>query len=140
MDTDRPSARRETTHFVAWCVVGAALATGVAGLLTIGVVVLPLAVVAGAATLWLVGLDRGLAGLVSGLSAAPLLVAWGSRGGPGEVCRAQAADATYVSCIEAWNPWPWLAAGVVLVVVGVAVFAAVGRGRVTRGVGAVAAS
>jgi hypothetical protein len=46
-------------------------------------------------------------------------VAWVNRDGPGTVCH---FDASGGSCSELWSPWPWLAGGVVLLSVGVAVF------------------
>lgn len=38
-----------------------------------------------------------------------------SLGGPGNVCTAN-------SCVDEWSPWPWLAVGLVLVVLGFALF------------------
>jgi membrane protease YdiL (CAAX protease family) len=114
------------THFAVWTVLGAALGLGVLSLLTIGFLVLPLAAAASLAALPLLGPDRGLAGLVSGLGVPLLYVAWLNRGGPGEVCRTTTDG---FSCADAWSPWPWALAGLVLVGVGLAVFAAAGRGR-----------
>jgi hypothetical protein len=50
----------------------------------------------------------------------PLLVAYLNRGGPGNVCT---TTATSQSCTTEWSPWPWLAAGLLLVAAGAVTFA-----------------
>jgi hypothetical protein len=59
---------------------------------------------------------------LSGAGIVPLVVAWLNRDGPGDVCRAIGGAGS--ECTEEWSPWPWLAAGVVLVGAGVVVLSA----------------
>jgi hypothetical protein len=65
---------------------------------------------------------------LSGAGVLPLVVAWLNRDGPGDVCTAWSGGQC-VAGTEEWSPWPWLAAGVVLVVAGVVLTAVVGRRR-----------
>jgi hypothetical protein len=100
--------------FLAWMSVGAAIAFG---FLSLGTFVLAPAVLIG---IWLAfqrSLRRGAFGLMAGLGAILLFVAWLNRGGPGNVVT---RTATSVSSTDAWDPRPWLAAGLVLVIAGVA--------------------
>jgi MYXO-CTERM domain-containing protein len=61
-----------------------------------------------------------MGGLLSGAALPALYVAWLNRDGPGEVCT---RSATEVSCTDEWSPWPFLAAGLLLVVAGILVLA-----------------
>jgi hypothetical protein len=63
-------------------------------------------------------------GLISGLGVPLLYVAYVNRAGPGSICTAVAGGQ---ECNDEWSPWPWLAVGVILLVLGVAAF--VGRQR-----------
>lgn len=101
--------------FAAWALVGAAIAFGVLGLLTIGVFILMGAAVL-AALVWR-GFGRcGLAGVVSGLGVPLLYVAALNWQGPGERCT---RDGDSVSCSDMSSPWPWLVIGLALVLAGV---------------------
>ncbi len=102
--------------------VGAAVASGLLGALTIGVFLLPLAALATIGLRRLPASGLGVAGVVAGAGLGPLFVAYLNRDGPGDVCTATARS---LACEQQWSPWPWLAAGVILLVVGVALF--VGR-------------
>jgi hypothetical protein len=99
-----------------WTAVGACVSIGIVGLLTIGVYFL-----AGAVVLALVGLRvssvrRGSVPMViAGLAAAPLLLAWLNRQGPGTVCH---SDGSVTACSERWSPWPFAMVALVLVVAG----------------------
>jgi hypothetical protein len=99
--------------------VGVLLTIAVLGMLTIGVFVLPIALVA----VWLIarrdGANGAAWGIVSGMGALLLVVAWLNRSGPGDVCT---ETATGGSCTEQASPWPWLIAGVALFTVGLSVF------------------
>lgn len=80
---------------------------------------LVLLAVAGAALLVILVVRRhtgaDLWGLVSGLSAVPLWLAWTNRGGPTHDCAQGSGD----NCPDLSSPWPWVAAGLVLLVGGV---------------------
>jgi hypothetical protein len=67
----------------------------------------------------------GLPGLIAGAGVLPLVIAWLNRSGPGNVC-------TPGECTEEWSPWPWLAAGVVLIAVGTAIWATHGARQGTN--------
>jgi hypothetical protein len=87
--------------FVAWLVVGAGFSFG---LITLPLLLVPAALAAVVlARHQLAGL--GSPGLIAGLGAAPLLIAYTHRGDSG-----------------GWSPWPWLAAGVIFLAVGIAWF------------------
>ncbi|MFL6080345.1 MAG: hypothetical protein ACJ714_10495 [Ornithinibacter sp.] len=102
---------------VHWGVVGALVAFGVAGLATIGLFLLALAVVLVAVAFAVPALRRpSVPGVLVGLSTAPLFIAWLNRGGPGTVCTT-AADST--SCADQWSPWPFVAVGLLLAGAGV---------------------
>lgn len=118
------AARARLPSFVAWVAVGAGYAFGVLAILSIGVFVLSVAVVA---TIVLVSrpLGRaGVAGLVSGLGLPLLYVAFLNRAGPGTVCTATATSRT---CSDEWNPWTWLVVGIAFLVLGCILFWLRGR-------------
>ena len=116
-----PPLRRDAAWFVAWVVVGAACALGVLGALTIGIFLLPVALVALVVLATRSGAAVGAPGAISGLGLPALYVSYLNRSGPGDVCTVTARSA---SCTEAWNPWPWLVAGLLLVLAGPLVFRA----------------
>jgi hypothetical protein len=99
--------------FAGWAVVGAAYAFGLLGALSIGMFVLPCALLA----TWYLARRRqsmaGVAGVLAGVGAPLLVLAFLNRGGPGMVCH----DAT---CWQQSSPWPWLIAGVLFLLLGVA--------------------
>jgi hypothetical protein len=128
--TDAPDATNHPDHaygesgrdvmwFGVWSVIGAAYALAAIGAMTIGVFVLPLAVLATVFT----GRQRraavGLPGLVSGAAFPLLYVAYLNREGPGMVCTATRGGQ---SCTDEWSPWPWLAIAAALLVAGAIVF------------------
>ncbi|WP_426595005.1 hypothetical protein ACPPVS_05390 [Cellulomonas sp. McL0617] len=97
-----------------WVLVGALVGLGIAGLLTIGILLLGAALVLAAIGSSTPRLrNRSALGLVGGLAAAPLGIAWLNRGGPGSVCTVSAGT---TSCLDAWSPWPFVAVGSALVV------------------------
>ena len=97
-----------------WILVGALSGLGIAGLMTIGILLL-----AAAAALFLIALfvpavvKAALPAALIGVAAAPLFIAWLNRNGPGEYCRPD-------GCTEQWDPWPFATAGIVLMLIGAA--------------------
>ena len=119
--------RRSWGWFGAWLLVGAVYAVGLVGILSIGIFVLPVAIIG---TVFLVRQPaslRGGPGFVAGLGLPPLYVALLNRGYGGPACQTN-------QCTQALVPWPWLAAGLVLVVAGVVVFVVRSR-RSVQGTG-----
>ena len=114
------SSTRTWAWFAAWLAVGAGFAFGLLGILSIGVFVLPVAALGLVVLTRQPGAGRGLPGLISGLGLAPIFVAYLNRDGPGDVCGAIAGG---VACAQQWSPWPWLAAGLVLLSAGLVWFA-----------------
>lgn len=113
-----------------WVLVGAVLGVGVAGMLTIGIFVLPVGV-----ALAVIGArqpalrTRAVGGVLAGVGLIALYIAWLNRGGPGQVCY---SSGNVSGCAERWSPWPFVAVAVLLVVTSVAVLRPWrGRGRPT---------
>jgi hypothetical protein len=103
--------------FLAWAATGAGLAVAIAGVLTIGVFVLPVVIVAVAVLVrWHGSRNASAIGLLSGLGVIPLFIAYLNRGGPGMVCTTSATGQT---CTGEWSPWPFAAAGILLIAAGV---------------------
>jgi hypothetical protein len=112
--------------FIAWLGVGAGYALAALAALTIGVFVLPVAVAALVFLATRRHAKEGLPGLISGPGLPLLYVAYLNRAGPGTICTARGGGQ---SCVDEWSPWPWLAVGALLLVVGVVVFALCQRQR-----------
>jgi hypothetical protein len=105
--------------FVAWIAVGGAYSFFLLAMMTIGLFLLPIPVLA---TIALARSDRaftGSPGLISGLGIPLYWVAYLNRDGPGEICSAFGNGGTH--CTSEWSPWPWLAVGTFFVVLGVCV-------------------
>jgi len=112
-----PAGRlRPWLWFVAWFVVGALFCLGLLAIMTIGVFVLAVAVIAAIVLATRPGSARGLPGLLSGLALPVLYVAYLNRSGPGTVCHAISGG---TECTDEWSPWPWLVIGLVLLAAGV---------------------
>jgi len=109
---------------MAWLLAGAGYALSLIGAASIGLFVLPLPVLATVLLARRQPAARGLPGLISGLGVPLLYVAYLNRAGPGTICTTVTGGQ---ECTGEWSPWPWLAAGVILLVLGVAAF--VGRQR-----------
>lgn len=133
LDTDEteaavPEARDATSpapvHVAGWVLVGMCLAFGILGAFTIGPLALLVAVALTVITLRLGGGNVAAVGVLVGIGAALLYVAWVNRGGPGNVC---VTTDTGGSCTEEWSPWPWLSAGVALIVAATAVLVRTGH-------------
>ena len=115
-----------------WAVVGAAAGLGIVGLLTIGGIFLAVAVVMAIAGARSPRFHNRSAWMVLvGAAAAPLLLAWFNRDGPGRVCD---VDGSVTTCADEWSPWPFLVAAIVLVATGTALArASRGPGVAVRG-------
>ncbi len=100
--------------FIAWMVLGVLASFGVAALPSVGLFVLPVAVVA-AAALGKGSKGKGWEGFLSGAGITALWVAYENRYGPGEYCAS--ADAV-TSCSQQLNPAPFLALGLLGVALG----------------------
>ena len=105
--------------FGAWLLVGAAYAVFLIGILSIGIFVLPIAIICTVLLARSTSCLRGLPGLIAGLGLPLLYVAYLNLGGPGNECSAIKGGQ---SCVQEVDPWPWLAAGLVLVAAGGVVF------------------
>jgi protein-S-isoprenylcysteine O-methyltransferase Ste14 len=86
-------------------------------ILSIGVFVLAITIVATVFLARSSAARAGLAGIVSGIGVPLLYVAFLNRSGPGVVCTGR-------SCTDEWSPWPWLLIGAALLLVGLAWFIA----------------
>lgn len=119
------SEKPKLWSFLAWPVVGAALAVSVLGALTIGAYILPFALLGLFILLKWGGDRRSSVGLISGVGLPLLYVAYLNRDGPGWVCRTYGNGGQ--TCEDAGSPWPWLLIGTALVVTGVLLFERVRR-------------
>ena len=113
--------------FAAWALVGVGAALGVAGLLTIGLPVLLVTVVAAVLLVRRDGASRSAWGIGVGVALLLLWLAWLNRHGPGEYCTSTAVSS---ECADQYAPWPFVL--VALVVLGVAVTGQVVSGRRAR--------
>jgi hypothetical protein len=113
--------------FTAWLLVGAGYALSLVGIASIGLFILPLPVLATVLLIRRQPTTSGLPGLISGLGVPLLYVAYLNRAGPGTICTTVTGGQ---ECNDEWSPWPWLAVGVILLILGVAAF--VGRQRRAR--------
>jgi uncharacterized membrane protein len=112
--------RARYATFAAWTAVGAGACLALLTLLTIGVAVLVVVLIAGALLVRRAGtMEHGVTGLMSGAGLLALFIAYLNRHGPGEYCQ---TTATEQHCSTEWSPWPWLVVGVVLVAGGVLLF------------------
>lgn len=111
--------------YALWLCAGILLGFGYAGMASIGIFLIGLALIVILAGVSLPGArNTSVLALVAGLGAAPLFIAWNNLGGPGTVCRTRS---TQTSCHELWSPWPFLLLGVALVAAGVGLALWIGR-------------
>lgn len=99
--------------------VGGLYALSLLGMLTIGIFVLPIPVVA---TVLLVRRQKaglGALGLVAGIALPIFYVALLNHDGPGMICSAIEGG---TACTEEMSPWPWLAAGLAFMALGISAF------------------
>jgi len=98
------------TFFVAWAVIGAAYCLSALTALSIGIFVLPVAVVLTVLVATRRGGATGVLGAVAGLGVPLIYVAFLNRRGPGTVCTASHGGQT---CGDEWSPWPFLLVGLI---------------------------
>lgn len=113
MNVDKPT----WWSFLAWPIVGAALAVSVLGAMTIGIFVLPFALMGLLAMLRWGGNHKSRVGLLSGVGLPFIYIAYLNRGGPGMVCGPYRNGGQ--ECMQEYSPWPFLFIGGVLVALGV---------------------
>jgi hypothetical protein len=105
--------------FAAWVLVGGLYALSLLSMLTLGLFVLPIPLLA----TFLLGRHQqarpGMLGLVAGVSIPLFYVALLNRNGPGTICSAIEGG---TACTEEMSPWPWLAASLALLAVGTGAF------------------
>jgi hypothetical protein len=111
------SLRTRIAALVLWFAVGVSYGFGVAALLTVGALLL-LVALAGTALLVSRRATRGgWPAAICGPAIVLLYIAYLNRNGPGTVCT---TTGTGGSCVDEYAPWPFVAAAVVLIVVGAA--------------------
>lgn len=111
--------------FLGWAVIGAGLCLGAISIATIGGFVLVVTIACLAALIrWPASRNASTLGLLCGAGLVPGYVAYLNRGGPGNVCQAITGGQ---ECTQEWNPWPFLAVAVLLVVAGIVAFVLVRR-------------
>jgi hypothetical protein len=119
--------RRKALQLVGWAAVGAGAVTAVLTVLTIGwFILLPTAGLA-AVLAWRGDTRAAWPGLFAGAGLIPLYIGYLNRAGPGMVCTTTRAGG---SCAQEWSPWPWVAAGLCLVGIGIGLSV---RSRRSRG-------
>jgi hypothetical protein len=124
-DAMQRSPKRDPWAFAWWLVVGAVLGAGFAGILTIGIFLLPLAGVMITAGVLIPRLsnDSQLAA-IAGLALPALYMAWLYRRGPGTVCTDRGD-----TCEDLYSPWPFVAVAVILVIVSIVLIRGATRSR-----------
>ncbi|MEU0253836.1 hypothetical protein ABZ299_15330 [Streptomyces sp. NPDC006184] len=121
--TARDRRGAEWGWFLAWLAVGGCLALGLAALLSVGVILVVLAV--GAAVFLLrKGHRTAVVGSLAGLALPLFYLAYLNRGGPGTVCHSTAGGQT---CTDEYAPVPFLVVGALLFAAGFLVFLVLDR-------------
>ena len=119
LDHPRPSFRDRLGRlldwtFWVWAVVGVGFGFGISA---IGIFTVPVALVVTILLLRLKRFRGSVWGLLIGVGALPLAVAWDNRDGPGEQCRAIDGG---TQCDELYDPRKWLFVGLVFILAGLA--------------------
>ena len=107
--------------FAAWLLVGAGYGISFLGILSVGLFVLPLPVIATILLARQRSAGAGAPGVISGLGVPLCYVAYLNRSGPGTSCTTTTARGGQ-SCVDEGSPWPWLTVAAVLLVLGIAIF------------------
>ena len=119
MDLAPVAGARLWAWFGAWLLTGAAWALSLVAILSIGLFVIPLAIVATVLLARRTSWRLGFSGLIAGPGAPLIYVAYLNRAGPGNVCTAVARG---TSCMQEFDPLPWLIVGLALATAGVVAF------------------
>ncbi len=116
MNDDKPT----WWNFLAWPIVGGALAFSVLGIMSNGIFIFPFALIALFAMLRWGGNQKSRVGLISGVGLPIIYLAYLNRGGPGMVC------GPYVNggqrCSQEHSPWPFVLVGAILILLGAGMF------------------
>lgn len=112
----RLAPRSQLPWFFAWAAVGSGFALGISAL---GVFTVPVALLVTVLLVMRHHADRSALGILAGVGLLALYVAYVQRKGPGTVSW---HTATASGADEYLDPRPWLAAGILLVAVGVVAF------------------
>jgi len=112
---------RRWRWFAAWLLVGGLYAFSLLSMLTIGLFILPLPVLATVLLSRRSETRSGLPGLVAGIALPLFYVAALNRSGPGMIC-SSIDGGSGTMCTEQTSPWPWLAAGVLFLTLGAVAF------------------
>ena len=105
--------------FAAWMLVGGLYAFSLAAMLTIGLIVLPIPVVATVLLARTARARRGALGLVAGIALPLFYISLLNRDGPGMICSAIDGG---TACTQEMSPWPWFAAGLIFLAGGTTAF------------------
>jgi len=108
--------RRNALQLAGWAAVGAGAMTAVLTVLTIGLLILLPTAGLAAVLAWRGDGRAAWPGLLAGTGLIPLYIGYLNRSGPGMVCTTTPAGG---SCAQEWSPWPWVAAGLCLVGIGI---------------------
>ena len=106
--------------FLGWVLLGAGIGAGLGLGILAGFFVALALLLLGGVLVARQGLRPAQLGIVTGLSAFPLALAWLNRRGPGTFCTEGVTGAS--ACVVQSSPWPYVLVGVVLMVVGVVLF------------------
>lgn len=97
-----------------WVVVGVLWALTIAGMMTIGVFVLPVAVIGTVLMRLRPAAREGWTGVLAGPGVIACYIGYLNRGGPGTVCSTTPGGGS--TCTDAMNPWPFLAVGLIFLI------------------------
>jgi hypothetical protein len=110
------SPRSQLPWFIAWAAVGAGFALGIS---VLGVFTIPAALLVTVLLVLRHHADRSALGILVGIGSLALYIAYVQRKGPGTV---HWHTSTASGSDQYLDPRPWLAAGILLVAVGVVAF------------------
>lgn len=116
-------ARRTGGLFLVWAAVGVGLTLGLLTPFTIGLWTAGLS--SAIAVILLIryrGQIRAMFGLLFGLGAILLFIAYSNRSGPGFVCTSTASGGS--KCVQEWSPWLWLIAGLMAMAISLSLWLA----------------
>lgn len=111
---------RDGLFFIGWLLTGAGYLLALLSMLSIGIFILPIPLIATVVLATRRAAPRSMLGLVSSASLPLFLLTYLNRNGPGTYCTASASGS---SCTEGLlDPWILLAFGVVVLAAGIALF------------------